>query len=656
MKPINSLSIRPTLSKFKFSLVESKLWIPTRLAILGGLDSIGCILSLYLTFVMRLESWDIGPYFENFDDISIILVLVCLSVNSFCGIYRTIWRHANLASVARIASSNIFITALFYITIGYLDFSPALPRSFPPIFWLVITMSLCMYKFIWKFIANYSQYTKTSQDRPKCLIYGAGESGRLLAKHIIYSSSSPYELAGFLDDDASLKNRKIEGVKVYLGQDNTSNVIEKLGIDIVIIAIHSVEGHTLRRIHNSVPNKTKTLVMPHLTKSIRTDLSELRPINIRDLLRRNTERYSNSKINSYFYNRSILVTGAGGSIGSELCRQILSTNPNNLILLDICEYNLYKIESELSEQGSSTNIYPILTSVTSKESLNRVFSKFKPSVVIHAAAYKHVPLVEANQEQGIINNVLGTKNVLDCVISHGCKNFMLVSTDKAVNPTNTMGATKRVCELLVLSYQQKFKSSNIQLSLVRFGNVLGSSGSVVPKFIRQIRKGGPVTVTHKDVTRYFMLIDEAVHLILVSLTISNGGEAFILDMGKPIKILDMAKDLISLSGKKVDDIGITFSGLRPGEKLYEELLLEGSETITKYENIFVAKSEEINVEQVLSDISTMIDLAKMSNLDYLRYLSNLGNLVSQDLTRPEHTYQDFPNDETNKYIENELTI
>jgi FlaA1/EpsC-like NDP-sugar epimerase len=324
--------------------------------------------------------------------------------------------------------------------------------------------------------------------------------------------------------------------------------------------------------------------------------NQLKDISLEDLLARNPKDLDKKRISQFIKDKVVLITGAGGSIGSEISRQCVKYGAKKLILVDHSEYNLYAISEELS----SANVVPVMQSVVNKEILDKTFKKYKPQIVLHAAAYKHVPLVEENIQEGLVNNIIGTKNTIDVAIANGVDRFVLISTDKAVRPTNVMGATKRVCEL----YAQNVQSKDTQIIAVRFGNVLGSSGSVIPKFKSQIEKGEAITVTHPDITRYFMLIPEACELVLQAGTIGRGGEIFILDMGEPVKIVDLAKRMIELSGK---DVEIKFTGLRKGEKLYEELLINDSDKKTEYEEITVASSTEYDIDKLNKDIDKLIN-------------------------------------------------
>jgi FlaA1/EpsC-like NDP-sugar epimerase len=372
----------------------------------------------------------------------------------------------------------------------------------------------------------------------------------------------------------------------------------------LVIAIPSASKDSIKKAYDNMHIYFKEVkILPSIENILRDKsfTTQLKDISVEDLLARYPKDLDKDKISSFIKNKTVLVTGAGGSIGSEICRQCQKFGAKKLILLDHSEYNLYTIEQELD----SLIVIPIMQSVVDKEALDKTFENYKPDIVIHAAAYKHVPLVEQNIKEGIVNNVLGTKNTIDCAIKHNVKKFVLISTDKAVRPTNIMGTTKRICEL----YAQNSNGNGTDIVAVRFGNVLGSSGSVIPKFKKQIEEGKNITVTHLDITRYFMLIPEACELVLQAAAIGSGGEIFILDMGEPIKIVDLAKKMIELSGQ--NDINIEFTGLRPGEKLYEELLINDSDCKTDYESITVAKPTFYDLDKLNKDIISLVSSENM---------------------------------------------
>ena len=426
------------------------------------------------------------------------------------------------------------------------------------------------------------------------VIYGAGKSGLKLEEEYRYSA---YRMRYFVDDDVRLQKRSIDSVKI-ISQKELKGKLGDNRYDLLLIAMPSVNPKVISMIYNELkPYFHEIKILPSLDKILSdTFLStQLKEITVEDLLARHPKDLDKLKISHFIHGKTVMISGAGGSIGSEIVRQCLKYKAKKIILIDHSEYNLYQILEELR----SDNLVPVMQSILNERMLEEVFKAYKPDIFIHAAAYKHVPLVEANVHEGILNNILGTKNCIDLAIKYEVEKFILISTDKAVRPTNVMGATKRVCEL----YAQNIDAKKTHIVAVRFGNVLGSSGSVIPKFREQIANGGPLTVTHPEMTRYFMLIPEACELVLQTGAIGQSGELFILDMGEPVKIVDLAQKMIELSGKK--GVEIIFTGLRPGEKLYEELLIDESDKKTEYESIMVAHKTLYEIEKLQSDIDEL---------------------------------------------------
>ena len=428
------------------------------------------------------------------------------------------------------------------------------------------------------------------------VIYGAGKAGLKLKDEY---GNSEYKTKYFIDDDKRLQKRSIDSVRI-LSKENLKEKIQKDGkYNLLIVAMPSASNERVAQIYEKLKDYFEEIkILPSLEKILDRDTlkKELKHIRVEDLLARYPKDLDKQVISQFLKNKKVLITGAGGSIGSEISRQCLKYGVSELILLDHSEFNLYNITQELK----SDKVKSVMHSVLNEKLLEKTISTCRPDIILHAAAYKHVPLVEDNIEEGIRNNVIGTKNCIDLAIKYGVKKFILISTDKAVRPTNVMGTTKRICEL----YAGNVKSKNTEIAAVRFGNVLGSSGSVIPKFREQIERGGPVTVTDPEITRYFMLIPEACELVLQTGAIAKGGEIFILDMGEPIKIVDLAHKMIELSGKK--DIKVEFTGLRPGEKLYEELLINDSDQKTQYESITVASNTDYDIYKLNQDIKELL--------------------------------------------------
>lgn len=491
-----------------------------------------------------------------------------------------------------------------------------------------------MYRLLGRSIAarKMSKYEKINKNQDNkannLLIIGAGMGAREIIIAIKNNMRDKYNIVGIIDDDISKINHYILGVKVLGTRYDIPKIAKEKNVDLIFFAINKIDAISRRKILEICQETgVKTRVLPTTEEVITKHgaMNSLRDVQIEDLLGREPVHLDNKNINSLIKNKTVLVTGGGGSIGSELCRQIVKYDPKRLVILDIYENNLYDIEMELRAEYPKLNLEAIVASVRDKARLKNVFETYKPEIVFHAAAHKHVPLMEKSPLEAIKNNVFGTYNVVNCADEYGVEKFVLISTDKAVNPTNIMGASKRVCEMIV---QAKNKVSNTEYAAVRFGNVLGSNGSVIPLFKKQIERGGPVTVTHKDITRFFMTIPEAVQLILQAVTYAKGGEIFVLDMGEPVKIYDLAVSLIKLLGYEPNvDIPIEITGLRPGEKLYEEILMsEEGLTSTKHNKIFITEPMSITMEELeekLEKLKELLKLEKDENSEVKRYIKEI---------------------------------
>ena len=486
---------------------------------------------------------------------------------------------------------------------------------------------------------------KNITSKNNLLIIGAGMGAREIIISILNNRSDKYNIVVLIDDDKSKIGHKILGIKVLGTRYDIPRIAKENDIDLIFFAINRIDPLSRKEILNICQEtNVKTRVLP-TTESVidkQGALNSLRDVEIEDLLGREPIYLENKNIRNIIKNKVVLVTGGGGSIGSELCRQIAKYNPKKLIIFDIYENNLYDIQMELVSDYPKMNIEAIVGSVRDKACLNNLFSKYKPNLVFHAAAHKHVPLMEKSPLEAIKNNIFGTYNVAMCADTYGVDKFVLISTDKAVNPTNVMGASKRVCEMIVQTMDKKSKTDFVA---VRFGNVLGSNGSVIPLFKKQIAKGGPVTVTDKEITRFFMTIPEAVQLILQAMTYAEVGEIFVLDMGKPVKIYDLAVSLIKLMGYEPNkDIQIEITGLRPGEKLYEEILMaEEGLTATKHNKIFISKPFDFSEEGLREG------LRKLKKLEYNDKYSN--KKVVEVMKSVVSTYKDY--EEFNKQSKEE---
>lgn len=558
------------------------------------------IAAFLLRFEFDVQTYIFNRYLEVYLDNLLWITLIKLLVFFAFGLYNSIWKYAGTEELIK-----VFIASVSALTavMAYLYFtSQSIPRGVQGIAFLLDILFIGGTRLSYRSFRNLFQTfnfrslitfwkSGSSDIFTRVLMVGAGDAGAGMLKEIERAKDSGKRVVAVIDDDPGKIGKKIVGKKIVGGKDYIITAAEKYGIDEIIIAIPSATKKQIQGIVNEC-NKTdcKVKILPAFIDLIdgKVSINNLRDVNIEDLLGRESVKVDLHSISSYLQDRAVLVTGGGGSIGSELCRQIASFHPKTLIALDVYENTVYELAQELSASYPNLSFHVAVASVRNKNRVEDIFSRYYPEVVFHAAAHKHVPLMETNPKEAVLNNILGTKNVIDLSHDYRVEKFVLISTDKAVNPTNVMGASKRVAEMLL---QEKSLASSTNFSAVRFGNVLGSNGSVLPLFRRQIEQGGPVTVTHEEVTRYFMTIPEAVQLVIQAGAIAEGGEIFILDMGEPVKIMDLAENIIRMSGYVPrSDIDIKVTGLRPGEKLYEELLLE-EEGIkeTTHDHIFVGQ-------------------------------------------------------------------
>ncbi len=536
----------------------------------------------------------------------------------FFGTYGYIWRFVDakeLLVCAFAVTCGWFVSGAAVIIFEMGSDYPELHILFAYVISLfMIVLSRIVYKML------YASVTKKSQAVEKnirTMVVGAGYAGHVVISEMLRPESAHLPVV-FVDDDINKRGRYIHGVKVDGSIDDIPRLAKEYDVSKIIIAIPSCEGKERRRILEYCKvTECETNILPYVHQMIegKTLLGQAKKINIEDLLGRDPIRFEQEDIKNLIRDKVCLVTGGGGSIGSELSRQIAYHNPKQLVIVDIYENNAYEIQQELIRKyGNNFNLQVRIASVRDYDKMNTLFEEFKPQLVFHAAAHKHVPLMEDSPTEAIKNNIFGTYNVARLAEKYNVESFVLVSTDKAVNPTNVMGATKRCCEMIVEYMKQKTKG-NTEFVAVRFGNVLGSNGSVVPLFEEQIKTGGPVTVTHPDIIRYFMTIPEATSLILQAASFAQGGEIFVLDMGEPVKILSLAENVIRMSGKRpYEDIKIEFTGLRPGEKLYEELLMS-EEGLKKTENnkIFIGQQTEVDVEKFASQLERLKEVSNSNN-------------------------------------------
>ena len=564
-------------------------------------------LAVYIALIFRFDGLIPDQYVEIFKSSYIYITLIEVISYYFYGLYRSLWSYASIDELIQVffATATGMIGAFAYGTL----IGMRLPRTVYAMSWIITFLFAGGIRISGRLVRRVQNINKSiGASMKNVMVVGAGQAGSMVIKELKDHQNLNLIPTFVLDDDSKKHNSYIHGVPVKGGRDKLVELAKEYAIDEIIIAMpsaHKSEISDILRICKETKCKLKKL--PGVYEIINEDVSikSIRDVNIEDLLGRDEVNLNIKEISSYIKNETVLVTGGGGSIGSELCRQIARFHPKKLIILDIYENNAYDLQQELKQSfKNKLNMEVVIASVRDKKRLEQVFDSYRPGVVFHAAAHKHVPLMEDNPAEAIKNNVLGTLNTVQCADKYKVKKFVMISTDKAVNPTNVMGATKRIAEMLVQSMNKK---SETEFVAVRFGNVLGSNGSVIPLFKKQIEAGGPVTVTHPEITRYFMTIPEAARLVIQAGAMAKGGEIFILDMGQSIKILDLAKDLIKLSGFEPDvDIKIEFTGLRPGEKLYEELLLseEGIEG-TRHKSIFVGKPLEIDYDKLQSRIKEL---------------------------------------------------
>ncbi len=560
------------------------------------------ILAVYSSFIIAniLMSTVLTSAVVSLTPIEIaVYAVVIVLIYSLLGLYRSVWHFASVVELKNIVSATVIITLIQGVAMYFFQNSVTLVWFMGYIVSLFILT--CMSRFAYRILRLVAQERgllgRTSTLNTQVMIIGAGSAGDMISREIFEKKQLHKTVVCFIDDNVNKTGKKIQGKLIYGTRDKIIEAVEKFNIQEIIIAIPSSSA-TNRKELVDICNKTncKTSVLQGLyeTANARVGLSDIRDVNVEDLLGRDSIKVNLTDIMTYVNNKVVMVTGGGGSIGSELCRQIAANGPKKLIIVDIYENNAYDIQLELRRRHPELNLDVMIASVRDKERINDLFHTYKPEIVYHAAAHKHVPLMEDAPHEAVKNNVFGTLNVVQAADEYKTKKFILISTDKAVNPTNIMGATKRVCEMIVQTYDKKSKTEYVA---VRFGNVLGSNGSVIPLFKRQIENGGPVTVTHPEITRYFMTIPEAVSLVLQAGAYAKGGEIFVLDMGEPVKIVDLAINLIRCSGFiPYKDIDIKFSGLRPGEKLYEELLMD-EEGLQKTDNELIKIGKPIEMEE-----------------------------------------------------------
>jgi FlaA1/EpsC-like NDP-sugar epimerase len=613
--------------------------------IIISIDFILLSLSLLFSYCIRFEfiiSQIKVEILEKYFNQTISYLFLKSALFIFFKVYQSIIRHTSIHDVKKIFYALflvIFSGLALNIILHFINKPYFLPFSIISIDFLISIFLILGFRFMIKiFYLEINLKSNDKKDKENILIYGAGVSGLITKRTIDKDVNSTFKIIGFIDDSVKLKNSRLQGVKIYDSKD-LKTLLKKHEIKAIIIAIQNPDFDNKNRILEiCVSNNIKVLTVPSSKKWINGDFStsQIKNINIEDLLGRNPIFLNPEKISNEVSEKIILVTGAAGSIGSGIVKQLANYNPTNTILLDQAESALYELEQELSQTFPNFKFEIVVGDVSNLIRMERLFEHFNPNLVFHAAAYKHVPLMEDNPSEAIYTNVLGTKNLVDLSIKFKVEKFVLISTDKAVNPTNVMGASKRIAEI----YAQGSTNETTKFITTRFGNVLGSNGSVIPLFKKQIEQGGPITITDKRVTRFFMTIPEACQLVLEAGAMGNGGEIFVFDMGKPIKIEELAKKMIKLSGlEEGKDIEIKVTGLRPGEKLYEELLSKEENTIpTHHPKILKAKVRDNDIDLKI-DIQTLINLFdSQNNIEIVKlmkkivpeYISNNSEYVILD--------------------------
>ena len=577
-----------------------------RIFLLGILDIICVAASSICSLALRFDISSIPPeYYEGAVRSMPVYFVVTIGAMAFFKLYNRVWTYASLNELFSIIKASVLIEAVFVCY--HMFWQVSMPRSYYLINFGIMTILFCGVRFGKVFIKSFRNSQNRAKITNRIMVIGAGSAATILIKEL-RSSGEGSEVVCAIDDNKNKKNKYILGVPIVGGREDIEKNIKKYDITEIIIAIPSADIQTTREIIRICQETKKPVkILPAVSKSLTTSLSkEVRPVNYEDLLGRDPIKVNQEGISSFIKDKTVMVTGGGGSIGSELCRQIIKYNPKKLLILDIYENNAYEIQMELERHYPEADISTLIGSIRDYDRMEAIFSKYRPDIVYHAAAHKHVPLMEKSPNEAIKNNCMGTLNVVKLADKYKVDNFVLISTDKAVRPTNIMGATKRICEMIVQTYARK--SEHTRFAAVRFGNVLGSNGSVIPLFLKQIEEGGPVTVTHKEITRFFMTIPEAVSLVLQASLFAKGGEIFVLDMGKPVRIYELAENLIRLRGFKPNvDIKIEVIGLRPGEKLYEEILMD-EEGLDKTDNkmICIGKPLKIDEEKFLDKLDNLI--------------------------------------------------
>ena len=613
----------------------------SRMIALFIVDMLAVVLDSYLAIILRFKLdniWVPEEYMSSVEHYMIINVITTVIIFLLLNLYNRVWSYASLYEMLLIVGAAMLSTAFqaFGFSLLYLP----IPRSYYFFYFILLSITTLITRFSYRILHTMQNGIKKSAKHSRnTIVIGAGEAGNMIIKELKSSKYLNQKVVCVIDDNPSKKGKYIHGIRIVGGRDMIQEAAKKYDAEEIILAIPSAGNKATRdilRICNLTDCKLKILPGMYQLINDEVGVSNLREVSIEDLLGRDTINIDMESVGQYVSNKRVLVTGGGGSIGSELCRQIAAHNPKLLIIFDIYENNAYDIQQELVRKYPNLKLEVLIGSVRNTSRIESVMEYYRPDVVFHAAAHKHVPLMEDSPNEAIKNNVFGTYKTARAADKFGVKKFVLISTDKAVNPTNIMGASKRMCEMIVQTFS---KYSRTEYVIVRFGNVLGSNGSVIPLFKKQMEAGGPVTVTHPDIIRYFMTIPEAVSLVLQAGAYAHGGEIFVLDMGEPVKIADLAKNLIRLSGYTLGvNMEIKYTGLRPGEKLYEELLTK-EEGLQKTANdlIFIGKPLEFDEVHFLSQLRELEKAAMEESPDIKE---KVAGIISTYHIRPEDKKRD----------------
>lgn len=608
----------------------------SRMIALFIVDMLTVVFDSYLAIILRFKLdniWVPEEYMSSVEHYMIINVITTVIIFLLLNLYNRVWSYASLYEMLLIVCAAMLSTAFqaFGFSLLYLP----IPRSYYFFYFILLSITTLITRFSYRILHTMQNGIKKSAKHSRnTIVIGAGEAGNMIIKELKSSKYLNQKVVCVIDDNPSKKGKYIHGIRIVGGRDMIQEAAKKYDAEEIILAIPSAGNKATRdilRICNLTDCKLKILPGMYQLINDEVGVSNLREVSIEDLLGRDTINIDMESVGQYVSNKRVLVTGGGGSIGSELCRQIAAHNPKLLIIFDIYENNAYDIQQELVRKYPNLKLEVLIGSVRNTSRIESVMEYYRPDVVFHAAAHKHVPLMEDSPNEAIKNNVFGTYKTARAADKYGVKKFVLISTDKAVNPTNIMGASKRMCEMIVQTFS---KYSRTEYVIVRFGNVLGSNGSVIPLFKKQMEAGGPVTVTHPDIIRYFMTIPEAVSLVLQAGAYAHGGEIFVLDMGEPVKIADLAKNLIRLSGYTLGvNMEIKYTGLRPGEKLYEELLTK-EEGLQKTANdlIFIGKPLEFDEVHFLSQLRELEKAAMEESPDIKE---KVAGIISTYHIRPE---------------------